>query len=144
MTLAGILRYYATEDLLNLPARQGNIHHNREFFKPSYARHVVDCGAYVGDSLDLFLKGHASGMGYHAFEPDPMNFRRLESYVSGLDKRIRRKLTLYNQAVGEKPGRCILSRPGVRLADFRGRNGTGPCHQPRQSFEGKTGFNDQV
>ncbi len=57
-------------------------------FKPNSNDVFVDCGAYTGDTLDVFLKETLQDgcKKYYAFEPDPDNYKRLQDYVT--DKKL--------------------------------------------------------
>ena len=46
---------------------------------------VVDCGAFIGDTLETFLQKVGSIKRYFAFECDPRNFKELYSKYSGKD-----------------------------------------------------------
>ena len=47
---------------------------------------AVDCGAFDGDTLRAFLdRTNHHFQGYHALEPDPVNFRKLEACAKSLD-----------------------------------------------------------
>lgn len=66
--------------------------------------HMVDCGAYNGDTLKSFLDSYGgSRLGsWHAFEPDPKNFEQLEIFVESLPDELKKNIFLYNCATGDK------------------------------------------
>jgi len=61
----------------------------------------VDCGAFDGDTIREFLQHQKKFSGkILAYEPDPINFQKLEDYVSGLPEPIRKGITTKQAAVG--------------------------------------------
>lgn len=73
----------------------------------------VDCGAYDGDTLRIFLKRQdAHFRKVLAFEPDPSNFRKLEQYVSTLDQEQRGKIRPFNYALGAQNSRVLFDAVG--------------------------------
>lgn len=47
---------------------------------------IVDCGAYTGDTLEIFLKKtNNKTAGYYAFEPDDKNFEKLKQVAANAD-----------------------------------------------------------
>ena len=63
----------------------------------------VDCGAFNGDTLKSFLQySEASFSKIIAFEPDPINYSKLETYISTLPKGIKDKTSTFQMAIGSK------------------------------------------
>jgi len=61
----------------------------------------VDCGAYNGDTLQVFYEHHPAFKGtYYAIEPDPRNFRLLEEYAAGMPVAWRGRVKAFQTAVG--------------------------------------------
>lgn len=63
----------------------------------------VDCGAFDGDTIRDFLEHQGSS--FHkifAFEPDKVNFEKLENYVVTLPESINEKIILFELAVGKR------------------------------------------
>lgn len=61
----------------------------------------VDCGAFDGDTIQLFL--HRVGDSFQkifAFEPDPLNFQKLQDYTLSLPEHVRSKMVLLPLALG--------------------------------------------
>ena len=56
-----------------------------EFVSYSRQETVVDCGAFIGDTLEMFLKNAGGFKRYFAFECDPENFGKLHSKFGGKD-----------------------------------------------------------
>jgi FkbM family methyltransferase len=74
----------------------------------------VDCGAYDGDTVNLFLrlcKGRFARI--IAFEPDPSNFSRLQSSISKLPEATRSRIRLYPAAVAAHSGYLELVAHGA-------------------------------
>ncbi len=84
---------------------------------------VVDGGAYIGDTLDEYLKYHKSFHEYHAFEPSSQNFIRLNQgrnvenlflYNNGLG--------LSNQALLFHDGDSTTTTSSFHSSTFNGEN----------------------
>lgn len=77
----------------------------------------VDCGAYTGDTLSRFLELTGASCGRAlAFEPDPKNFRGLESYVRSLSDELRSRVEIVNAAVGGHTGPAEFAASGAENA----------------------------
>jgi FkbM family methyltransferase len=86
--------------------------------------HFVDCGAFDGDTLAKFigLRGDSFGS-IHAFEPDPRNFQKLQQRHKAWTENIRRKIAIFDCAVGDQPGKVPFSADGTE-ASFAGKGST--------------------
>jgi FkbM family methyltransferase len=63
----------------------------------------VDCGAFDGDTIRLFLARQKAQFGsIIAFEPDAGNYERLCSYVASLDEPVRRRIATSHAGVGAR------------------------------------------
>jgi FkbM family methyltransferase len=63
----------------------------------------VDCGAFDGDTIRQFLQRRGSGFAaICAYEPDELNFSRLQECIAGLDATTGRKVTARQVAVGAR------------------------------------------
>lgn len=72
-----------------------------DLFSLSPTEVFVDCDAFDGDTLKGFLRcRNESFECIVALEPDPVNFRNLQRYVSSLAEGIRSKITILNLAAG--------------------------------------------
>ena len=79
----------------------------------------VDCGAFDGDTLKNFLKKQKSGFGkYIGFEPDPLNFEKLNKFVSDLPKDIREKIIVEPYAVSDTKKVIKFSSDGSVQSSF--------------------------
>ncbi|MCM1426128.1 MAG: FkbM family methyltransferase [Eubacterium sp.] len=61
---------------------------------------IVDCGAYIGDTLDFFIKHDIQFQRYIAYELDKNNFQLLDKFVQNYNDSIKRKIAIYNLGVG--------------------------------------------
>jgi FkbM family methyltransferase len=69
----------------------------------------VDCGAFDGDTLSLFLEKTGNSLTRAiAFEPDPVNYANLANRVSLMSHEIRQRITLYQAATGEINERLLM------------------------------------
>jgi len=74
----------------------------------------VDCGAYNGDSINKFIcKFKNRFKSIWAIEPDPDNFRQLQSYIKMLDKRFARKVIAVQAAVGSCRQKTVFDATGT-------------------------------
>ena len=87
-------------DALTWPV-DGPMYFRRELFPVGPHETLVDCGAFDGDTLDLFLD--VTGGSFDrivAFEPDPENFAKLSGRVSALPSELRKRIQLHPCATG--------------------------------------------
>ena len=73
---------------------------------------VVDCGAFDGDSLRLFLRRYGSLGRYLGFEPDPKSYERLTQFVDTLPTEIRRRVAIHQCAVASRTGTLRFEASG--------------------------------
>ena len=65
-----------------------------DLFQLSPNEVFIDCGAFDGDSIKNFISHMGSSFRHIvAFEPDPGNFSKLETYIAGLDPSIAGKIS---------------------------------------------------
>jgi FkbM family methyltransferase len=84
-----------------------------DLFLLSDQESFVDCGAYDGDSIARFIQRKGDSFRcITAFEPDPLSFQRLSTYVSGLSAQSRSKVKLLPMAVGEHAGKVRFAVSG--------------------------------
>jgi FkbM family methyltransferase len=73
----------------------------------------VDCGAFDGDTIRLFLAHQGGKFGrILAFEPDAGNYERLCTYVSSLDEAVRRRILTSHAGVGSRRGKLSFNATG--------------------------------
>lgn len=87
-------------DCLPLPVKE-RMYFCHSLYHPVANETFVDCGAYHGDTLQAFLahQGRAFKR-YLAIEPDPINYRGLTDYISGLHRSITSRIMAFPLAVG--------------------------------------------
>ena len=74
----------------------------------------VDCGAFDGDTMRSFIKRQDSSFGnILALEPDPVNFEKLQRYVSTLDSNITNKINLLQLAAGVRKEKVYFQATGT-------------------------------
>jgi FkbM family methyltransferase len=77
----------------------------------------IDCGAFDGDTIRRFLHvGGGSADRIVAYEPDPVNFRRLQEFKSGLSLDLQHRLILHASAVGAKKGKVHFESSGTEAS----------------------------
>lgn len=63
-----------------------DVYYSAEYFCVGEKEVVIDCGAYIGDSLESFLEHTGSKYGYIiCLEPDTRNYLKLKEYVVSRD-----------------------------------------------------------
>ena len=84
------------------------------FARPDTAETFIDCGAFVGDSIEQYLWNHEGVFGnIIGFEPDTKNFAAMKHRMERLQKEWNipdSKLALYPCAVGETDDTAVLSQ----------------------------------
>jgi FkbM family methyltransferase len=103
-----------------LPAETDSDYFSTDFLAPLPADTTfVDCGAYDGDTIRLFLR-HQNRRFREilAFEPDPENYARLNSCVAALPAEIGRRIKTYCTGVGARRERAAFSATGNMGAAF--------------------------
>jgi len=74
----------------------------------------VDCGAFDGDTLrDYIQKQNDRFKRYIAFEPDQVNFLKLNEYRNSLPETIKPKVTIANSAIGNHNGMVLFAAAGT-------------------------------
>ena len=95
-------RHFGDFDTLSAPVLQESYFPD-DLFNLQSNESFVDCGAYDGITIKNFLKRQKIFFGrIMAFEPDPINFSRLQTYVSSLPADTINKLITLPFAVGAK------------------------------------------
>jgi FkbM family methyltransferase len=91
-------------DSLSEPVRQESYFPD-DLFDLLPDENFVDCGAFDGITIQQFLKRQEEYLGKAAaYEPDPNNFEALKSYISGLEKDTKERISPLPYAVGAKHG----------------------------------------
>jgi FkbM family methyltransferase len=78
---------------------------------------LIDCGAFDGDTIRSFV-GRQGGQfeSIVAYEPDPLNWARLQQSVGALPEPVRRKISCFQQAVGASCGTAAFDGAGTELS----------------------------
>ena len=76
--------------------------------------HFVDCGAFNGDTIMVFLeKKDFQFRAVTAYDPDPRNFAALQQTIASLPPEQGRKISAVNAALGTVPGVLHFSGTGT-------------------------------
>ena len=84
----------------------------------------VDCGAFDGDTVTQFL-GRTQGrfQSVTAFEPDSVNFSKLEKLVAKIPGTLPSNVHLFPKALGSEPGRIRFDNTGTVESSVGGGEG---------------------
>src|SRR5207247_898173 len=106
-------RLFLDFDGLSTPNREA-LYFPRDLFQLGPDEFFVDCGAFDGDTVKLFLKeSHSVFRRIVALEPDPINFDRLQQSVNTLSGELRKRIDLECMAVGAVNGKVQFSAQGA-------------------------------
>ena len=109
-TYLGIIKFRQTHSKKDFPSQY---YEKTQYFieemKLSKDEVFIDCGAYIGDTIDEFLKHCPEYKQIVAFEPELRNFKKISK------KHNNSKITLINAGAYDKDG----------IVDFKGVGGTG-------------------
>ncbi len=83
-----------------------NTYFPSNIFKLTADESIVDCGAFDGDTLRMFLKVSGSFEAFYAVEADRVSLTKLRSYVAGLPSQVAERVHEMDCAVGRE--RCTL------------------------------------
>jgi FkbM family methyltransferase len=84
-----------------------------EFLKLSSNEHFVDCGAYIGDTVEEFLEKADNFSCINAFELSDVNFQTLENFIKTLDSKTRNKIKISNLGLYKAEGKLPYSSSGL-------------------------------
>lgn len=73
----------------------------------------VDCGGYIGDTMELFILRSPSFDKIYFFEPDRVNYDKAINHLSTWNKQNMNKIISYNAGVGQKNQQLGLSSKGA-------------------------------
>ena len=74
----------------------------------------IDCGAFDGDTIQVFLQHQVNFSGeIFAFEPDSLNFQKLQKYISTLSETIKKQLFVQQSPVGTCGQKVRFSSTGT-------------------------------
>ena len=112
---AAYLRWRVTLDDAAIPdPSREDMYFDRSLFRLTADACVVDCGAYDGDSLRKFLTWTGEAFGeFHAFEPDPLTFGSLTTYIDRLPETVKSRVIARQIAVGDCETTITFSASGT-------------------------------
>jgi len=97
----------------------------KDIFELDASYGFVDCGAYDGDTIIDFINRQGDSFReIIAVEPDPINHKKLKDTVSKLDNNIRKRITLFQLAVGDKKGKISFNACGTMASSIMGSGNT--------------------
>jgi FkbM family methyltransferase len=94
-------------DLKRNPKLKGFYLYDQAGLGPHKGDHLVDCGAYNGDTVKAFMTRLDSDATMTAVEPLSSNFEELKAYIASMNWT--GKVTPVRGAVGEEPGETFMS-----------------------------------
>jgi FkbM family methyltransferase len=149
--LRGHLRWRVTLDPATIPEPD----RRRVYFDPSLLALpedavVADCGAFDGDSLRVFLRWNGGRFAvFHAFEPDPVSYSRLMTYLETVPEAVRSRVRPAQLALGASAGSIRVAatgKPGSSQTGGEGETvpverldkllGSAPVHYLKLDIEG--------
>jgi FkbM family methyltransferase len=97
-----------------------------DLFKIGEDEIFVDCGAFDGDTMKALLDVHVQSFKGEiiAFEPDPLNLKELDKFVSGLPQNIRSRVRIMPMAVGLRKELVCFSATGTAAAAVVDKSGS--------------------
>lgn len=104
------LRFRVSGDFGALPDPvAGPIYFRQDLFQLGKEETLVDCGAFDGDTLDLFLEETGNSFSrVIAFEPDPDNFAKLTEKKNKMTAEMRNRIELHQVATGNANDRVRM------------------------------------
>lgn len=79
----------------------------------------IDCGAFDGDTVRRFVEHQSDRFSrIYAFEPDEINCRKLQDYVTALGEPMASKVKIFNAGVGAQRARVGFNATGNMSASF--------------------------
>jgi FkbM family methyltransferase len=103
------LRLLGEFDALRDPV-PGEIYFRDELFSLNAEETFVDCGAFDGDTLQLFLeKSRNSFRRVIAFKPDPENYNKLAHKVTCLPPDVHERIKVHRNAKGKMNKRVLMN-----------------------------------
>jgi FkbM family methyltransferase len=104
------MRFRLLGDFDSLPSPvQGDVYFREDLFRLRADETLIDCGAFDGDTLDMFLERTAHLFtAAVAFEPDPANYAKLATRVGSMPRKTRDRIAIHQLATGEKNARVLM------------------------------------
>jgi len=109
------LRWRILEDYDDLPTKSDDTQYiPKGIFSFTENEVFIDCGAFDGDTVRLFLSQCQDTFSHiYAFEPDNINFRNLQNFLSTLPQKITSKITILPVAVGARTTKLKFTTTGT-------------------------------
>jgi FkbM family methyltransferase len=83
----------------------------------------VDCGAYDGDTIRQLLRINPRVKRIVAFEPDALNFVKLQEYLGSLVPEVRSRITAHQTATGSSTGKVRFDTTGGTISQISDTGG---------------------
>jgi FkbM family methyltransferase len=101
-------RLFGEFDALPGPV-SGDVYFREELFSLGPDEILIDCGAFDGDTIQLFLEktGYSFSRAV-AFEPDPANYVKLAQKISSMPSKTRERIVLHQAATGNANTRVLM------------------------------------
>ncbi len=88
----------------------------------------VDCGSFDGDTIRTLLRSYGDSFKkIVAFEPDPVNFLKLQQFALSLPTNIYKRLVLYQMAIGARKGIVNFGATGTAASAIGSGNISVDC-----------------
>jgi FkbM family methyltransferase len=108
------------EDCLPPADPSEDMHYAADLVRLGDEEVFVDCGAFVGDSLQAFLnKTQCRFSAIYAFEPDWRNRAALQAYIALRSEDVRQRISVLPYAVCDRNGRSAFTSTGAVDASLR-------------------------
>lgn len=91
-----------------------------DLFLLSDSDFIADCGAYEGDTLEIFCEQYPDLRGIASFEPTPDTFQKLEAVAGRLMKD---NIRLFNMATGDRDTTVYFSQSNTTSENRVSQNG---------------------
>lgn len=139
--LVSHLRFRLSLDYTTLPAKSIDTYFPQFVLERlTDSTTFVDCGAYDGDTVRVFLDRRRDRFGrILALEPDEANFRELDSYIRNLPESIGRRVEALRLAVGARRGTAPFRQTGDMSAALDGAGASTVGVAPLDALVGENG-----
>jgi FkbM family methyltransferase len=88
-----------------------------DLFNLGEKEQLVDCGAFDGDTIAAFVRRQGESFdSIIAFEPDSLNWEKLQQRIQGFPESIRRKIFSFPQALGSRHETVYFDPTGTDLS----------------------------
>ena len=114
----GLMWYWLTHDI-SLCQSSGELYFNIKFFSSAFHEIIADVGAYVGDTLEEYVRRSLGNCKIYAFEPDDANRAALELRLKRLKSEWRMNhddLIVIPAAVGAQTGNVCFKE--ISMASY--------------------------